>query len=206
MIIVSQALPFLLVVIKIGGYMYIVVGLGNPSSKYKGTRHNMGFDAIDNIADRNSIDVSSKKFKGVYGKGVIQGQKVVLLKPETYMNLSGESVRAAVDFFKINPEDELIVLYDDISLAPGKLRLRAKGSAGGHNGIKNIIAHLGTEKFKRVKIGVGEKPAGMDLADYVLGRFDKIERITVDKGIDDAARAVEIMIAEGIDKAMNMFN
>ncbi len=206
MIIVSQALPFLLVVIKIGGFMYIVVGLGNPSSKYKGTRHNMGFDAIDNIADRNSIDVSSKKFKGVYGKGVIQGQKVVLLKPETYMNLSGESVRAAVDFFKINPEDELIVLYDDISLAPGKLRLRAKGSAGGHNGIKNIIAHLGTEKFKRVKIGVGEKPAGMDLADYVLGRFDKIERITVDKGIDDAARAVEIMIAEGIDKAMNMFN
>lgn len=206
MIIVSQALPFLLVVITIGGFMYIVVGLGNPSSKYKGTRHNMGFDAIDNIADRNSIDVSSKKFKGVYGKGVIQGQKVVLLKPETYMNLSGESVRAAVDFFKINPEDELIVLYDDISLAPGKLRLRAKGSAGGHNGIKNIIAHLGTEKFKRVKIGVGEKPAGMDLADYVLGRFDKIERITVDKGIDDAARAVEIMIAEGIDKAMNMFN
>lgn len=206
MIIVSQALPFLLVVITIGGFMYIVVGLGNPSSKYKGTRHNMGFDAIDNIADRNSIDVSSKKFKGVYGKGVIQGQKVVLLKPETYMNLSGESVRAAVDFFKINPEDELIVLYDDISLAPGKLRLRAKGSAGGHNGIKNIIAHLGTEKFKRVKIGVGEKPVGMDLADYVLGRFNKIERITVDKGIDDAARAVEIMIAEGIDKAMNMFN
>lgn len=206
MIIVSQALPFLLAVITIGGFMYIVVGLGNPSSKYKGTRHNMGFDAIDNIADRNSIDVSSKKFKGVYGKGVIQGQKVVLLKPETYMNLSGESVRAAVDFFKINPEDELIVLYDDISLAPGKLRLRAKGSAGGHNGIKNIIAHLGTEKFKRVKIGVGEKPVGMDLADYVLGRFNKIERITVDKGIDDAARAVEIMIAEGIDKAMNMFN
>lgn len=186
--------------------MYIVVGLGNPSSKYKGTRHNMGFDAIDNIADRNSIDVNTKKFKGVYGKGVIQGEKVVLLKPETFMNLSGESVKAAVDFFKINPEEELIVLYDDISLEPGRLRLRAKGSAGGHNGIKNIIAHLGSEKFKRVKIGVGEKPAGMDLADYVLGRFDKIERITVDAGIDDAARAVEVIIAEGLDKAMNVFN
>lgn len=186
--------------------MYIIVGLGNPSSKYKGTRHNMGFDAVDNIADRNSIDICEKKFKGVYGKGVIQGQKVILLKPETFMNLSGESVRATVDFYKINPEDELIVLYDDISLEPGRLRLRAKGSAGGHNGIKNIIAHLGTEKFKRVKIGVGEKPVGMDLADYVLGRFDMTTRITVDKGIDDAARAVEVILAEGMDKAMNMFN
>ena len=186
--------------------MYIIAGLGNPSAKYKGTRHNMGVDVIDNIADRNNISVDTKKFKGVCGSGVIQGQKVLLLKPETFMNLSGESVRSAVDFYKINPEDELIVIYDDISLEPGRLRLRAKGSAGGHNGIKNIIAHLGTEKFKRIKVGVGEKPVGMDLADYVLGRFGKIERITVDKGIDDAARAVEVILAEGIDKAMNMFN
>lgn len=186
--------------------MYIITGLGNPSPKYKGTRHNMGFDVIDNIAERNNITVETKKFKGVCGTGVIQGEKVLLLKPETFMNLSGEAVKAAVDFYKINPEDELIVIYDDISLAPGKLRLRAKGSAGGHNGIKNIIAHLGTEKFKRIKVGVGEKPVGMDLADYVLGRFGKIERITVDKGIDDASRSAEVIIAEGIEKAMNMFN
>lgn len=186
--------------------MYIIAGLGNPSSKYKGTRHNMGYDAIDNIADRNNISLNIKKFKSLCGTGIIQGEKILLIKPETYMNLSGEAVKAAVEFYKISPEDELIVIYDDISLDPGKLRIRAKGSAGGHNGIKNIIAHLGTEKFKRVKIGVGCKPEGMDLADYVLGRFGKIERITVDKGIDDAARAVEVIMAEGIDKAMNLFN
>lgn len=186
--------------------MYIIAGLGNPSSKYKGTRHNMGYDAIDNIADRNNISFTGKKFKSLCGTGIIQGEKVMLIKPETYMNLSGEAVREVVDFYKINTEDELIVIYDDISLEPGKLRIRGKGSAGGHNGIKNIIAHLGTDKFKRVKIGVGSRPEGMDLADYVLGRFGKIERITVDKGIDDAARAVEVIIAEGIDKAMNLFN
>lgn len=186
--------------------MYIIAGLGNPSSKYKGTRHNMGYDAIDNIADRNNISFNSKKFKSLCGTGIIQGEKVLLIKPETYMNLSGEAVREAVDFYKINPEDELIVIYDDISLDPGKLRIRGKGSAGGHNGIKNIITHLGTDKFKRVKVGVGSRPEGMDLADYVLGRFGRIERITVDKGIDDAARAVEVIIAEGIDKAMNLFN
>lgn len=186
--------------------MYIIAGLGNPSAKYKGTRHNMGFDAIDNIAERNNISVDTKKFKGMCGKGMIQGEKVLLLKPETFMNLSGESIIEAVNFYKINPENELIVIYDDISLDPGKLRLRAKGSAGGHNGMKSIISHIGTDKFKRVKIGVGDKPQGMDLADFVLGRFSRIERITVDKGIDDAARAVEVMIAEGIDRAMNLFN
>lgn len=186
--------------------MYIIAGLGNPSVKYKGTRHNMGYDVIDNIAERNDISMDTKKFKSLCGKGMIQGEKVLLIKPETFMNLSGEAVRAAVEFYKINPEEELIVIYDDISLDPGKLRIRAKGSAGGHNGIKNIISHIGTERFKRIKVGVGSKPEGMDLADYVLGRFGKIERITVDKGIDDAARAVEVMIAEGIDKAMNLFN
>lgn len=186
--------------------MYIIAGLGNPSAKYKGTRHNMGFDVIDDIADRHNIDVDNKKFKGMYGKGIIHGEKVILLKPETFMNLSGESVRAAVDFYKIDPEEELIVVFDDISLDPGKIRIRGKGSAGGHNGIKNIISQLGTDKFKRIKVGVGEKPNGMDLADYVLGRFGKMDRITVDKGIDDAARAVEIMISEGIEKAMNTFN
>lgn len=186
--------------------MYIIAGLGNPSAKYKGTRHNMGFDVIDDIADRHNIDVDNKKFKGMYGKGIIHDEKVILLKPETFMNLSGESVRAAVDFYKIDPEEELIVVFDDISLDPGKIRIRGKGSAGGHNGIKNIISQLGTDKFKRIKVGVGEKPNGMDLADYVLGRFGKMDRITVDKGIDDAARAVEIMISEGIEKAMNTFN
>lgn len=152
--------------------MYIIVGLGNPSKQYEGTRHNAGFMTLDVLADRYNIDISEKKHKALCGKGVIEGNKVVLLKPQTFMNLSGESVRAAADFYKVAPE-EIIVIYDDISLEPGQLRVRKKGSAGGHNGMKNIIAHLGTQDFPRIRVGVGEKPAGMDLADYVLGRFSK---------------------------------
>ena len=147
----------------------------NPSKQYEGTRHNAGFMTLDVLADRYNIDISEKKHKALCGKGVIEGNKVVLLKPQTFMNLSGESVRAAADFYKVAPE-EIIVIYDDISLEPGQLRVRKKGSAGGHNGMKNIIAHLGTQDFPRIRVGVGEKPAGMDLADYVLGRFSKGER------------------------------
>ena len=142
----------------------------------------------------------------MYGKGVIAGQKVILAKPLTYMNLSGESVRALVDYYKINPEEELIVIYDDISLEPGKIRIRKKGSAGGHNGIKNIIAQLGTQNFQRIKVGVGEKPKGWDLADYVLSRFSKEDREKMEQAFKDAAEAVEVMIAEGPDAAMNRFN
>lgn len=186
--------------------MYIIAGLGNPTFQYARTRHNIGFETIDELAERNRISMSENKHKAVCGKGIIGGEKVLLLQPQTYMNNSGESIRAAVDFYKIDPTKELIVIYDDISLEVGQLRLRAKGSAGGHNGIKSIIAHLGTEEFQRVKIGVGAKPAGWDLADYVLGRFDDADRKLADEGIENAAKAVECMLEEGIQAAMNKYN
>ena len=186
--------------------MYIIVGLGNPERKYDGTRHNIGFSALTVLADTYGISMDIKKHKAVCGKGVIEGQKVLLAMPQTYMNLSGESVRELVDYYKIDPEQELIVIYDDINLAPGKLRIRPKGSAGGHNGIKNIIAHLGTQEFPRIKVGVGDKPPRMDLADYVLSRFSKEDREKMEQAFKDAAEAVEVMIAEGPDAAMNQFN
>lgn len=186
--------------------MYIVVGLGNPTREYKGTRHNVGFDAIDVIADKYKIDVSSKKHKAVYGAGYIEGYKTALVKPQTFMNLSGESVREFIDYYKCDVEEELIVLYDDIDLDVGQLRIRKKGSAGGHNGIKNIIAHLNTQSFNRIKIGVGEKPKGMDLADYVLGHFSKSDRVFIDETLINAADAVRLMITENADAAMNVYN
>ena len=185
--------------------MYIIVGLGNPSKQYEGTRHNAGFMTLDVLADRYNIDISEKKHKALCGKGVIEGNKVVLLKPQTFMNLSGESVRAAADFYKVAPE-EIIVIYDDISLEPGQLRVRKKGSAGGHNGMKNIIAHLGTQDFPRIRVGVGEKPAGMDLADYVLGRFSKGERELLEEAFIEGARAAVAILCDGIESAMNQFN
>lgn len=186
--------------------MYIIAGLGNPGKKYEHTRHNAGFEAIDRLAERYRIPIETKKFQALCGTGAIEGQKVLLLKPQTYMNLSGESIRAACDFFKIDPEEELIVLYDDISLAPGQLRIRKKGSAGGHNGIKSIIQHLGTQVFMRVKIGVGEKPSGYDLADYVLGHFSKEERAEMDDAFDRAAQAAAKLPCGDADRVMNEFN
>lgn len=193
--------------IVVGGKdMYIIAGLGNPGKQYAQTRHNVGFDTIDILADKYNISVDTKKHKALCGKGMIEGQKVVLAKPQTFMNLSGESVRELVDFYKIDPEEELIVIYDDISLEPGKIRIRKKGSAGGHNGIKNIIAQLGTQNFKRIKVGVGEKPKGWDLADYVLGHFSKEDRGLVDDALKRAAGAVELMVQGEVDQAMNQFN
>ena len=186
--------------------MYIIVGLGNPGRQYAHTRHNVGFDTIDVLADRYRIPIDTKKHKALFGKGVIEGQKVILAKPQTFMNLSGESVRELIDFYKIDETEELIVVYDDISLEPGQLRLRAKGSAGGHNGIKNIIAHLGGQVFKRVKVGIGEKPRGFDLADYVLSRFSKAERELVGESLERAADAVVKIIAGDMDAAMNEYN
>ena len=185
--------------------MYIIVGLGNPSKQYEGTRHNAGFMTLDVLADRYNIDISEKKHKALCGKGVIEGNKVVLLKPQTFMNLSGESVRAAADFYKVAPE-EIIVIYDDISLEPGQLRVRKKGSAGGHNGMKNIIAHLGTQDFPRIRVGVGEKPAGMDLADPVLSRFSKGERELLEEAFKEGAQAAVAILCDGIESAMNQFN
>ena len=185
--------------------MKFIIGLGNPTAQYVGTRHNIGFDAVTRLADIHRISVTEKKHKALCGKGIIEGQKVVLVKPQTYMNLSGESVREVLDFYKAGPED-VIVLYDDINLAPGQLRVREKGSAGGHNGIKSIISHLGTEEFARVRIGVGEKPAGWDLADYVLGRFPAEEEPLMREALDNAAKACELFVAEELSVAMNQFN
>ena len=185
--------------------MYIIAGLGNPTKEYDKTRHNVGFSVIDVLADRYRIDISEKKHKALCGRGVIEGQKVLLLKPQTFMNLSGESIRAAADYYKIEPE-EMIVIYDDISLDPGQLRIRLKGSAGGHNGIKNIIANLGTQDFPRIKVGVGAKPPRMDLADYVLSRFGAGEQKLMEEAFGEAAEAAVMMMTDGAERAMNHFN
>lgn len=186
--------------------MYIIAGLGNPGGKYAHTRHNVGFDTIDRLADRYGIRLDTNKFKGEYGMGVIDGHKVLLLKPQTYMNLSGECIRDVLGYYKADPNEELIVLFDDISLNPGLIRIRKKGSAGGHNGIKNIIAHLGTQVFKRVKVGVGEKPKGYDLADYVLSRFPKDERVLMEEAFERAGEAAICMMNDTMEHAMNRFN
>lgn len=186
--------------------MYIIAGLGNPSKEYEGTRHNAGFQVIDRIAEKYNISVDVKKHRALIGKGIIAGQKVILAKPQTFMNLSGESIRSLLDYYKIDEENELIVIYDDISLEPGQIRIRAKGSAGGHNGIKNIIQHLGGQVFPRIKVGVGEKPPKMDLADYVLGHFSKEEKEQMDEGYEHAMHALELILMGEISEAMNEYN
>ena len=186
--------------------MFIIAGLGNPTLQYEGTRHNVGFNVIDVLADKYNISVDSRKNRAFAGMGMIRGQKVILAKPQTYMNLSGESVRGFVEYYKITREDELLVVYDDVSLDMGQLRIRKKGSAGGHNGIKNIIANLGTEIFPRIKVGVGEKPKGYDLADYVLGHFSKAEQELMDEGYDKAMHAAELIVQGEMTEAMNEYN
>lgn len=186
--------------------MFIIAGLGNPGKEYENTRHNIGYSALDVIAAGYGIDVSEKKFKSLVGKGVIEGNRVLLMKPLTYMNLSGEAVREACDYFKIDSETELIVLYDDISLPVGQLRIRPKGSAGGHNGIKNIISHLGSEVFLRIKVGVGEKPSRMDLADYVLGHFSEEDAALEKEAYEKVSEAILLLMDGKIEEAMNRFN
>lgn len=185
--------------------MKVIVGLGNPDKKYHGTRHNIGFQTMDYLADKYRIAIDTKKHKGLIGKGFIEGQKVLLVKPMTYMNLSGECLRQIMDFYKLEPED-FIVIYDDIHLDVGQLRIRKKGSAGGHNGIKSIISHLGSQEFPRIRIGVGEKPKEYDLVDYVLGRFSKQELEIYDDLMPNIAAAAELMIWDDIDQAMNRYN
>lgn len=184
--------------------MYAIIGLGNPDKKYEKTRHNVGFDVIDELAEQMGVEVKTKRHKALCGIGTIGSEKVVLVKPQTYMNLSGESVRAVMDFYKLNPETDIIVISDDISLPTGKIRVRAKGSAGGHNGLKSIIAHTGTDKFKRIKVGVGANEG--DLIKHVLGKFPKEERMAVEDSIKNAASAAEVIIICGVEEAMNKFN
>lgn len=191
---------------QIGAKMYIIVGLGNPTREYTATRHNIGFDAITRIADDYNIALDTKKHKAICGKGVIEGQKVILAQPQTYMNLSGESIRELIDFYKIDPTSELIVIYDDISLDVGQLRIRTKGSAGGHNGIKSIIAHLGTQEFPRIKVGVGDKPKNWDLADYVLGRFPEQEQPVIREALGNVSAACKCIVTQDINSAMNLYN
>lgn len=186
--------------------MFIVAGLGNPGKEYANTRHNAGYGVIDVLADKYNISVMNIKNRALTGKGIIGGKKVLLVKPITYMNGSGESIRALTDYYKIDPERELIVISDDINLPPGQIRIRKKGSAGGHNGLKNIILHLGSENFQRIRVGVGEKPRDYDLVDHVLGHFSGEERVLMEEGIGKAAQAVEMMLADDTDRAMNEFN
>ncbi len=185
--------------------MKIIIGLGNPTREYQATRHNIGFDAVTRICDDYNIRLDSKEHKALCGKGYIGGGKVILAQPQTFMNLSGESVRALVDYYKLTNED-IIVIYDDIHLDVGQLRVRKKGSAGGHNGIKNIIAHLGTQDFMRIRIGVGEKPEKWDLVDYVLGHFPKEEEPVVREALERTSKACECIIMDGIEAAMNRYN
>ncbi|MFL0195140.1 aminoacyl-tRNA hydrolase [Clostridium sp. WILCCON 0269] len=183
--------------------MFLIVGLGNIGVKYKHTRHNIGFDFIDLVSKKYNIPLNREKFKGIYGEGIIEGNKVILLKPSTYMNLSGESVREAVDFYKIKT-DHIIIVYDDINIDIGRFRIRTHGSAGGHNGIKNIILNLGTDMFPRIKIGVGQPDTG--LVSYVLGRFSEGDRLNMEKVLEIVLEALECIMNLDIEIAMNKFN
>lgn len=186
--------------------MFLIVGLGNPSSQYDGTRHNVGFEVIDLLAEAYGINVTTREKKAFIGKGMINGTKVCLVKPQTYMNLSGESIGALADYYKVDTDSEVLVIYDDISLDTGQMRIRTKGSAGGHNGIKSIISHFGGQEFLRIKVGVGQKPKDYDLADYVLGHFSQGEQKLMSEGYRRVAIAVEDIVSGKMEQAMNKFN
>jgi len=186
--------------------MRIIVGLGNPTLKYSKTRHNVGFETIDVLSKKHKIKVKKNQFKALIGEGFINGEKVILVKPMTYMNNSGEAVKEIVDYYKVNPNEDLIVISDDLNLDVGVLRLRSKGSAGGHNGLKSIIKCVGTETFDRVRIGVGKVPANRDVITHVLSRFGKEDRKIVKESFIVSAQAIECVITDGMEKAMSKFN
>ena len=186
--------------------MFVIVGLGNPEKKYFHTRHNVGFDTIDALSDKYGIGLTETKFKAVYGKGRIGNERVILVKPLTYMNLSGEAVAPICNYFKVDTKNDLIIISDDVELDTGKLRIRPKGSSGGHNGLKNIIAQLGHEEFTRIRIGVGKKPKEWDMVDWVLGHFEGEDAVSLKEGIDNACDAVVEIMENGTDSAMNIFN
>lgn len=184
--------------------MYLIVGLGNPENEYSNTRHNMGFWTINEIARKNNIEVNKSKFKGLFGTGIIQGKKVMLLKPQTYMNLSGESIREVVDFYQI--EDNIIVIYDDIDTEKGCIRIRKKGGPGSHNGMKSIVENLQTTDFPRIRVGIGQPEYKNDIINYVIGKIPEEEQEILRQGVRKAAEAVEEVLKNGIDIAMNKYN
>ncbi|MCM3570803.1 aminoacyl-tRNA hydrolase [Neobacillus mesonae] len=185
--------------------MKLIVGLGNPGKQYEHTRHNVGFDVVEELSTRLNIPLSQSKLKGLYGMGAVSGQKVLLLKPLTYMNLSGESVRAVMDYYKVEIED-LLVIYDDLDLPVGKIRLRQKGSPGGHNGIKSIVAHLGTQEFNRIRIGIDHPDTGISVPDYVLGKFRADEQSFIEAAVKKSADACETWMDKPFLQVMNDFN
>ena len=191
---------------KSGGVQWLLVCLGNPGKEYANTRHNIGFMAADALERRTGVKFNKLKYRALTGEVTLGGQRVLVVKPQTYMNLSGEAVKLAGGFYKI-PPDHILVLYDDVSLPLGKLRVRGSGSAGGHNGIKNIIAHLGTDAFPRIKVGVGApEGADRDLVDWVIGNFTQAQRKVVDEAIEKALDAAACVIAHGVSEAQNRFN
>lgn len=185
--------------------MYLIVGLGNPEQEYSNTRHNMGFDTVNKLAKQYEIEINKKKFKGVYGTGNIEGEKVIILKPQTYMNLSGESIKEAIDFYKIEGKN-IIIIYDDIDIKPGIIKVRKTGGPGTHNGMKSVIQNIQMKEFPRVRVGIGMPQHKNDLINYVIGKIPKEEIEILDKSTTKAKEAVIEIIKNGINRAMNKFN
>ena len=185
--------------------MYLIVGLGNPEEEYSQTRHNMGFNTINKIAEKYNLEINKNKFHGLYENVIIEDKKVILLKPQTYMNLSGISVKEIMDFYKIDKEN-ILIIYDDMDIEPGKIKIRKKGGAGGHNGIKSIIESIRTEEFERIRIGIGRPTPNQDKINYVIGAISNEEKEQLEKGVEKAVEAVEEVLKNGIDSAMNKFN
>ena len=186
--------------------MFVIAGLGNPTEKYAKTRHNAGFDTVDILAEKLNVKMKKTVFNAMVGKTVIGGEKTLLVKPLTFMNLSGNAVRSVCRFYKIDPKEKLVVIYDDSDLEEGRLRLRKKGSAGSHNGMKSIVSCLGTEEFFRIRVGIGKRPEQMDMVDYVLGRYDKETRKIMEDAFARAADAAVDIVEHGMDHAMNQYN
>ena len=186
--------------------MFLIVGLGNPEEEYSNTRHNMGFDTVNKLATKYNIELNKKKFKGIYGIGTIENEKVIILKPQTYMNLSGESIIEAINFYKIDVQNELVIIYDDMDIETGKIKIRKKGGPGSHNGMKSVIQNINTDEFSRIRVGIGTPENKNDMINYVIGKIPSEEKIELDKATTKAQEAVEEIIKNGIDSAMNKFN